>query len=104
MTAAMIAGMTASLVLMCIILVSYISLQSRVTSAVNENAALETQLATLKSDNDQRLNEINSGINLDEIKYKAITKLGMTYADDDQVVNYTNSDGDYVHQVRQASK
>lgn len=98
---AWVAFMMGVLTVMCVFLLGYISLQSTVTSTVNETAQLETQLSELKTSNDQKLNEINSSINLDEIKYKAITRLGMSYADQDQVINYSDDDGDYVHQVSQ---
>ncbi len=81
------------------ILIQYISLQSSVTSAVKEIASLETQLADLKSDNDEKLNEINSNISLDDIKYRAIAELGMTYAQEDQIVTYDGESDDYVRQV-----
>lgn len=85
-------------------LMIYISLTAQVTSAVSEIASLESQLSTLKSDNDEQLNEVNAKINLDDIKYRAIADLGMTYADKDQIVTYSNDSGDYVRQVQQVGK
>ena len=73
--------------------------QSEVTGTVTEIAKLETQLSSLKSDNDETLNEIDSSINLDDIKYRAIAQLGMTYAKEDQIVTYDGGSGDYVRQV-----
>ncbi len=80
-------------------LFQYVALQSKVTTAVKEIASLESELATLKSDNSEKQVEINSGISLDDIKYRAIAELGMTYAQEDQIVTYDGESGDYVRQV-----
>lgn len=104
MNPAMIAFLVGVMCLMSFFLIEYISLQSEVTGTVGEIAQLETQLASLKSDNDETLNEINSGINLDDIKYRAITQLGMTYAQEDQIVTYDGESGDYVRQVSELKK
>lgn len=77
----------------------YVALQSKVTTAVKEIASLESELATLKSDNSEKQVEINSSISLDDIKYRAIAELGMTYAQEDQIVTYDGESGDYVRQV-----
>lgn len=100
----LIAFMAGVMCLMSFFLIEYISLQSQVTGTINEIAQLETQLASLKSDNDETLNEINSSINLDDIKYRAIAQLGMTYAKEDQIVTYDGGSGDYVRQVSELKK
>ena len=104
MNPAMIAFLAGVMCLMSFFLIEYISLQSEVKGIVGEIAQLETQLASLKSDNDETLNEINSGINLDDIKYRAIAQLGMTYAQEDQIVTYDGGSGDYVRQVSELKK
>lgn len=86
-------------VIIGVICAQYLSVQSQLTSAISEVASKQTQLQTLKASNDETLNEIEASINLDEIKYKAITELGMSYAQDDQIITYSNDDSDYVHQV-----
>lgn len=102
MDRALIAFMAGILIVMSLALVNYISLTASVTASVSEIASLESQLSALKSDNDEQLNEVNSRINLDEIKYRAIADLGMTYADKNQVITYSGDSNDYVRQVRQA--
>ena len=104
MNPALIAFMVGIMCFMSFFLIEYVSLQSEVTGTINEIAQLETQLASLKSDNDETLNEINSSINLDDIKYRAIAELGMTYATEDQIVNYDGGSGDYVRQVSELKK
>ena len=46
---------------------------------------LEKEIADLKTDNDTTLKRVNTSINLNEIKEKAIAELGMVYAAPDQV-------------------
>ncbi len=94
-----VAAIIAMVGLISYFLFQYVSLQSRVTTAVKEIASLETQLATLKSDNSQKQVEINSSVSLDDVKYRAIAELGMTYAQEDQIVTYDGESGDYVRQV-----
>ncbi len=101
MNPALIAFMAVIVFAMAVVLIQYIGLQSEVTASVQEIARLESSLSDLKSNNDELETQINSGVNLDDIKYKAITKLGMTYAQEDQIVNYDGGSGDYVRQVTQ---
>ena len=77
----------------------YISLQSRVTASMKNIAQLEKQLNSLKQHNDENYNRANGRMSLDEIKEAAIG-FGMTYADDGQIVKYTDDGGDdYVRQL-----
>ena len=101
MSPALIAFMAAALCFMAVCLFEYISLQSEVTNAVEEIASLESELSDLKSENDEALNAIESSVSLDDIKYRAMAELGMTYADEDQIIYYSNEDSDYVRQVIQ---
>lgn len=98
---AMIAVMTAAVCIMAVCLFSLNYLQTEVTLAVEEIADLETKLADLKNDNDEALNAIETSISLDDIKYRAIAELGMTYADEDQIIHYTSEESDYVRQLIQ---
>ncbi len=84
---------------MCFILISYIRLQADLTSSVKSISSLESQLSTLRAANDEKYNKINSSIDLDEIKYTAVTKLGMRYAQKDQIIRVQNDSEDYVKQV-----
>lgn len=78
------------------ILISYIRLQSDITSSVKNIAKLERQLNNLKLDNDEEYSRIVSSVNLDEIKRIAIQELGMTYANEGQIIAYSSKGNDYV--------
>ena len=91
------------IVVMTVLLINYIKLQADVTSSSQEIAAMEQQLTQLKAENDAAYNEINDSISLEEVRRRAIQELGMKYADRDQVVIYSGTEKDTVHQVSSLS-
>ncbi len=101
MNPALITFLVGVILVMSFLLIQYIGLQSDVTASVKEIAQLESSLSELKSNNDELENQINSSVSLDDVKYKAIAELGMTYAKEDQIVTYDGGSGDYVRQVTQ---
>ena len=101
---ALITFMVTMVIIMGVFLVEYLTLQSKVSSTLSEISTMETHLQTLKASNDETLSQIEASVNLDEIKYKAITELGMSYATDDQIIPFANDSSDYVHQVTEVGK
>lgn len=99
MNPAYVVFLAAALIVSGIVLVGYIRLQSEITNSINHIAALESDLNALKLSNDEEYNRIESSVNLEEIKKIAIEELGMTYAAEGQVVEYSSEDGDYVRQI-----
>ena len=51
-------------------------------------------------DNDAEYNRLISGVNLEDVKNTAMTRLGMVYACEDQIVTYDAAGKDYVKQFR----
>ena len=89
-----------AVVLMALTLSWYISLQSQITGSVKNIATLQSQLNTLKQENDEAYNRANGTIDLDEVKRIAIQEYGMTYATEGQIVTYSDGGGnDYVRQI-----
>ena len=80
------------------------NLQFRITDSVEQIASCQKQLTQLRENNEESLNRIESSVNLDDIKYTAITELGMAYATKDQIVIYSNDSDDYVHQSREVGR
>lgn len=91
--------MLALIAVMTVILVFYITLQAEVTNTSQQIANLEQQLTQLKAENDASYNDITDSISLEEVRRRAIHDLGMKYADRDQVVIYSGTEKDTVHQV-----
>lgn len=81
------------------VLIGYIRMQADLTAQVESIATLERQLNNLRLENEEELTRINSSIDLEEIKRIAIGELGMVYAAEGQIVNYTNEGSDYVRQL-----
>lgn len=82
-----------------IILTGYLTLQSDITNSIKHIASLESELNTLKLDNDEKYNRITSNVNLAEIRRIAIQELGMQYAGEGQIITYDGEDSDYVRQL-----
>lgn len=83
---------------MCI---SYLRMKETVTSQTKENEALESELSTLRSENDALLESVNDSIDWEYVRNTAILKLGMSYATEDQIVWYnSSSDSSEVRQYR----
>ena len=88
-----------SLVFCGFVLVSHVSVKSEITATNEEITRLESQLNNIRLENDEDYSRIKNGIDLDEIRMKAIGKLGMTYATEGQIIYYSELDDDYVRQV-----
>ncbi len=76
----------------------YIELQQELTVAVREVGSLESQMTSLAISNDQRLNDIQNSVDLDEIKRRAMMDLGMSVAEQGQIVVYTADTANHVQQ------
>ena len=92
--------LSTAVLLMALTLTWYISLQSQITGSVKNIATLQSQLNTLKQENDEAYNRANGNVDLDEVKRISIQEYGMTYATEGQIVTYSYGGGnDYVRQV-----
>ena len=86
------------------ILLNYIQLQSELTTLTKTVADKQSELNGLKLSNDEDYNRIISSVNLEEIKRVAIGELGMGYAQEGQIVEYENEEGDYMRRVTESNK
>ncbi len=99
MNAGYVVFLAAALCAAAFILVNYVQLQAQLTNLTKTVAARQSELNSLKVDNDEEYNRIISGIDLEEIKRIAISELGMVYAQEGQIVEYANESADYMRQV-----
>ena len=94
-----LAIMLAALFCMALTLYFYVSVQSSLEGSVSEIAALEKQLAAMRQENDEEYSRANSRVDLEEVKRMAIQELGMKYADEGQIIVYSDDGAaDYVRQ------
>lgn len=91
-------------VIVCMVLMSYIKLQSDITNHITSISKLESQLNDMRLANDETYTKIMSSIDLEEIKRIAVNELGMKYAKEGQVVQYTGEGNDYVRQYSEIPK
>lgn len=90
--------LTAALAVVTYLLIGYIGIQSDITNSMKNIARMEAQLNNLKLSNDETYSRITSSIDLEEIKRVAIQELGMTYAKEGQIVQFSGESSDYVRQ------
>lgn len=88
---------TMAVMLTCGVCVTYIQLQSDITSRMKNIARLESQVADLKADNNAAMKRIDLSTDLDAVKQSALG-LGMNYARPDQIIYYSVEDNDYMNQ------
>lgn len=98
MSSAYVVFLTIAALMALIVCVNYVQLQSRITSRSKNITAMQEELADMKEENNTKYNAIMDSVNLDEIRDKAQTDLGMVYASPEQVVEYDNPATDYVKQ------
>jgi len=93
-----IAAAALAFVIVCSVLIGYVNLQSNITNHITNISKLESQLNEMKMANDETYTKIMSSVDLEEIKRIAVNELGMKYAKEGQVVEYTGEGNDYVRQ------
>ena len=83
------------------ICVNYVRLRSEISSRSSNITALQEELADMREENTTKYNSIIDSVNLDQIKQKAETEMGMVPAQSSQIVEYENPDEGYVKQYEQ---
>lgn len=76
--------------------VSFLKVQSSITSMSKETARLESELVDLQNENNAAYERINTSITLSEIYKVATKKMGMVHSDPSQIINYQSAKSDYV--------
>ncbi len=90
-----VAFLVGALVAAAVILIRYINLQSDITNTKNKVARMESELYSLRQENDEYETRINSSVDLEEVKRIAIQELGMKYASEGQIVQVEGGGDDY---------
>lgn len=89
----------AALFLCAMVLINYIQSQAELTAKISEISQLEKELNTIKRRNDEEMERLESSMNLEEIKRRAIIELGMVCANENQVIIYHSPDQDYMRKI-----
>ena len=88
------------MVVFCLSLMGELSLQAKNTELRRDIAARKSELNTMKMENDEEYSRIMASVDMQAIKEKAITDLGMQYAQTGQVIVVADATDDYVHQYK----
>ena len=92
--------MAFALVVTALALYHYVDVQTSLEATVTSISRLEKELTTLRRENDEAYSRANAKVDLEEVKRVAIQELGMKYADEGQIVVYSDEGAaDYVRQV-----
>lgn len=91
--------LVAALFLCAMILINYIQSQAELTAKISKISRLEKELITIKRSNDEEIKRLESSTDLEEIKRRAITELGMVYANENQVIIYQSPNQDYMRKM-----
>lgn len=98
MNFASVAILATAAVATLVICVKYLELQSEITYRLKNINALETQLADLRSQNDELDKRVNSYIDLNYIYKVATEEMGMAYATEEQIAIYHDTGSEYIRQ------
>lgn len=98
MNPAYVAFLTIAAVLALGVCVWYLQVRAELTSRSENITALQQELAQIKEENNTRYNAVVDAVNLEEVREKAISEMGMVYANQDQIITYQNPINDYVKQ------
>lgn len=82
------------------ILYGYISLQAGNTAMKEEIAAMESELNSLRLENEEEYSRIMSSVDMEHVREVAIGELGMCYAEEGQIVEVDGNGDDYVRQYQ----
>lgn len=91
--------LVAALFLCAMVLINYIQSQAELTAKISEISQLEKELNTIKRSNDEEMERLESSMNLEEIKRRAIIELGMVCANENQVIIYQSPNQDYMRKI-----
>ena len=78
--------------------VNFLELKSDLTTKTKKIASLESEISSLKAENDAYYNNVISSIDLDEVKEIAMKRLGMNYPKKDQIFRFSTAGNSYVRQ------
>lgn len=81
--------------------IQYIHVQADMTTLSKSIAAKESQVVTMKKDNNAALEEISRTYDLSYVYKIATEELGMVFPDKDQVIKYDSRKSDYVKQFEE---
>jgi cell division protein FtsL len=90
--------LTVAVLLTFYVCIQYLQVRLEITGLNKNIASMESQVATMKRDNNAALEEINQAFDLKYVYRVATQELGMVFPSKEQVINYDSRKSDYVKQ------
>lgn len=78
----------------------YLQLRAELTGRIKNVSSMKSEVLNLKTDNDAEQKRIDTSVNLEEIRQKAIRELGMVYPSKDQIIYFEVDATDYMNQYQ----
>ncbi|MCQ2500444.1 MAG: hypothetical protein MJ117_03730 [Lachnospiraceae bacterium] len=79
--------------------VQYLNLKSTLTTQIDTIEIMESELNSMKADNDAYYNQVQSSVTLEDIKNAALS-FGMHYATESQIEYYSIDESSYMRQYQ----
>ena len=76
----------------------YVFLQSQITNRINSVSSLQSEILDMKTQNEEAKQKIETSVDLNAIREKAINELGMVYPDSSQIIYYDTDNEDSMTQ------
>lgn len=99
MSLGFLAYLVVAMTMVGVVLYGYVTLQADYVNSTREIARLESTLNDLKLSNDEEYNRVTGNVDLEEVRRVAIGELGMTYAQEGQIITYSSMGTDYMRQA-----
>ncbi len=77
--------------------VNYVNLQAQIADSAQNITAMQEELSELREQNNTRYNAATGSVNMADVQERA-SELGMIYASEDQIIEYSSPTSDYVRQ------
>lgn len=89
-------SMLAAVAVIFIVMVQYLQTQAEYTRMTRQIATLESNLVTLRNDNNAAMERVNESVDLDYIYEVATKELGMVFNNNNKVFTFKNNPSDYI--------
>lgn len=90
--------MIAAVVIIGFLCAKYVAVQSDLGTRTQKISSMEAKLNDLRNKNNEEYSRIIGAVDLEAIKKVAMDELGMTYPNENQIVEFKNDNSDYVRQ------
>ena len=96
--------LTVAVIATLVICFQYLCLTASIDAHMDQIEALETQLETLKTENDALEQSIDTSVDLNYVYDVAVNELGMIHAGKDNIISYDKTESEYVRQYEDIPK